>query len=278
MMPRPTADRARCWNKRRDFENALSDASEAIRLEPDDVAAYRTRGWTRNELQQYDKAIADFSQAIRIDPQDAATYNNRGVAWAGKSEIDRAIDDYNQALRLDPRDVMALSNRASCWSIKRQPMKAIEDFEHALKIDPQNSNARRKIGLVYVDTGNYGQFNLEKLLEYATAMYESKSWKANADDESLTHSLLTYIAAYVSNKKHDPKPAIALATKFCEDTRWVNYFYVHDLAAIYASADDGATAAKFEAKAAELAPESEKSLYNQYLENYRSQAAFEKKP
>ena len=226
--------RALCWNERRDFENALADASEAIRLEPEEPAAYRTRGFTRNELSQYDEAIADLSHAIRIDPANSWAHNNRGVAWAGKSEIDRAIDEYNEALRLDPRNVMALSNRASCWDIKHQPKKAIEDFEQILKIDPQNSNARRKIGEVYVDAGNFGQFNLETVVIYAAALYESKSWKSNTDDESLAHSLLINIAACVGNTKHDPKPAIALATKFCEDTRWRNCAYVLELAAIYA--------------------------------------------
>ncbi len=119
--------------------------------------------------------------------------------------------------------------------------------------------------------GNFGRFNLKTVVEYTAAMYESKSWKANADDESLTHSLLSHMAAYVSDKKCDSKPAIELATKFCEETRWTNSAYVLGLAAIYASADNGTMAAKFAAQAVELAPESQKPVYNQYLENYRAQ-------
>ncbi len=36
---------------------------------------------------EYDKAIADFTEAIRLDPKDARAYYNRGVAWTGEGGI-----------------------------------------------------------------------------------------------------------------------------------------------------------------------------------------------
>jgi lipoprotein NlpI/predicted aspartyl protease len=51
---------------------------------------------------QYDKAIADFDEAIRLNPQDALTYGNRGYAWYRKGDNDRAIADYSEAIRLNP--------------------------------------------------------------------------------------------------------------------------------------------------------------------------------
>ena len=30
---------------------------------------------------EYDKAIADYTEAIRLDPKDALAYDNRGIAW-----------------------------------------------------------------------------------------------------------------------------------------------------------------------------------------------------
>jgi tetratricopeptide (TPR) repeat protein len=36
------------------------------------------------EAIDYDKAIADYDEAIRLDPADAAGYRNRAAAWLGK--------------------------------------------------------------------------------------------------------------------------------------------------------------------------------------------------
>ena len=53
---------------------------------------------------EYDKAIADYNEAIRLDPLDAHAYYRRGVAWTLKDEYDKAIADYTEAIRLDPKD------------------------------------------------------------------------------------------------------------------------------------------------------------------------------
>ncbi len=46
--------------------------------------AYRLKG-------DYDRAIQDYSQAIKLNPKFAVAYNNRGVAHERKSEYDRRI-------------------------------------------------------------------------------------------------------------------------------------------------------------------------------------------
>ncbi len=45
----------------------------------------------------FDKAIADFSEAIRLDPKDADAYFNRGRAYEKKGETERARADFDQA-------------------------------------------------------------------------------------------------------------------------------------------------------------------------------------
>ena len=43
----------------------------------------------------YDKAISDATEAIRLDPADAFAYSNRSVAWLHAQAYDRAIADCN---------------------------------------------------------------------------------------------------------------------------------------------------------------------------------------
>ena len=65
----------------------------------------RARGYIRKN--EYDRAIDDYSEAIRIDPSDKNFFNNRGVAFTQKGDYDSAMRDYDQAIHLDPNDELA---------------------------------------------------------------------------------------------------------------------------------------------------------------------------
>src|SRR5262249_52680173 len=47
---------------------------------------YTNRGVEYEIKQEYDKAIEDHDQAIKIDPKNPAAYNNRGNAYLGKTD------------------------------------------------------------------------------------------------------------------------------------------------------------------------------------------------
>src|SRR5580700_8435230 len=64
--------------------------------------AYNNRGWAYINKGDYESAIADYDQAIRLKPDYPEAYNGRGIAHDDKAEYDRAIADYDQAIRLKP--------------------------------------------------------------------------------------------------------------------------------------------------------------------------------
>jgi Flp pilus assembly protein TadD len=47
----------------------------------------------------YDRAIADCTEALRLDPKDARAYSTRGDACYMQGDYDRAITDYTEAIR-----------------------------------------------------------------------------------------------------------------------------------------------------------------------------------
>jgi tetratricopeptide (TPR) repeat protein len=93
-----------------DYDRAIADLDEAIRLDADKLAYY-VRGQAYYLKHDYDRAIADFDEAIQRDPKDARAYNNRGFAYEGKGAYARAIVDYDAALKLDPALADARQNR-----------------------------------------------------------------------------------------------------------------------------------------------------------------------
>ena len=76
-----------------------------------DADAHYRRGLACQEKGDYDKAIVEFTEAIRLDPKDADAYHNRGLAYGKKGEHDNAIADFNEAIHLDPKDAGAYYNR-----------------------------------------------------------------------------------------------------------------------------------------------------------------------
>jgi tetratricopeptide (TPR) repeat protein len=52
----------------------------------------------------YDRAISDFNEAIRLDPNFAMAYYNRGNAYFFKEDYKRAIADWESTLLIDPNN------------------------------------------------------------------------------------------------------------------------------------------------------------------------------
>src|SRR5262249_21929950 len=76
-------------------------------------AALVSQGNTSAGNHDYDRAIADYSEAIRLNPQYALAFDNRGNAYWNKADYDRALSDYNEAIRLDPKYASAYYNRGN---------------------------------------------------------------------------------------------------------------------------------------------------------------------
>ena len=74
------------------------------------VVAYHNRGYSYFRKVQFDRAIADYTQAIKLHPRFALAYNNRGLAYKQKGHRDKAIADYRKALQIDPSHQVAKRN------------------------------------------------------------------------------------------------------------------------------------------------------------------------
>jgi tetratricopeptide (TPR) repeat protein len=99
------------------------------------VAALNSRGNAHLSQRNYDRAIDDYNEAIRLDPAFAIGFNNRGLAYQRKGQIDRAIEDYGEAIRLNPAYALAFANRATARQIKGRVDLAIEDSDKAIGLN-----------------------------------------------------------------------------------------------------------------------------------------------
>jgi tetratricopeptide (TPR) repeat protein/membrane protease YdiL (CAAX protease family) len=136
--------------ERGEVDAAISDYTEAIRLDADYSWAYANRGLAFFKKERYAQAIPDLDQAIRLDPSQADAYLHRGLAHHQLGHHDLAITDYTQVLRLQPDDVQTRHNRARLYMVKGQLEQAIADFTVLLTHEPANAEAYRERGHMYL--------------------------------------------------------------------------------------------------------------------------------
>jgi tetratricopeptide (TPR) repeat protein len=100
------------------------------------AGAFNNRGNAYNGKGEYDRALQDFNEAIRLNPNVAGAFYNRGIAYNGKGEYDRAIEDFNEAIRLNPNYAEAFYNRGITFLALRQEARAAADFAKARTLNP----------------------------------------------------------------------------------------------------------------------------------------------
>ncbi|RTM06481.1 MAG: tetratricopeptide repeat protein [Bradyrhizobiaceae bacterium] len=127
--------RAVGWNKKGDYSKVITDATEAIRLQPSQ-AAYNLRGSAYYDKGDYEIAISDFDDALKLGPPSGTIFHNRGNAWRGKHDYAKAIADYDMAIKADPKSAFSFQNRGFSKQALGDLDGALADINQAIRLDP----------------------------------------------------------------------------------------------------------------------------------------------
>jgi tetratricopeptide (TPR) repeat protein len=128
--------RAVAFNKLGDYAQVIADSTEALRLQPDEIALYNLRGSAYYDKGEYDIAIADYNDALRIGPPNASIFHNRGNAYRGKRDYVQAVSDYDQAIRLVPTKAFSFQNRGTAKRALGDLDGALADINEAIRLRP----------------------------------------------------------------------------------------------------------------------------------------------
>jgi len=148
-------NRGDCYRRKGDYERAFADFSEVIRRKPEYSEAFQGRGNCHRMKADYERAIADLSEAIRINPKYSWALGIRGECYRMKGDYERAIADLSEAVRLDPTYSWALGTRGECYRMKGDYERAIADLSEAIRLDPKYSWALGHRGECYRMKGDY---------------------------------------------------------------------------------------------------------------------------
>ena len=118
--------------------------------------AFNSRGLAYDDKRDYDRAIADFDQAIKLNPNDALVYNNRGFAYRNKG------DDRPRALPTTSRRSSSIRTTRSRSTTAASPtttsatsIAPASDLNKAIKINPNYAGAFHDRGITNYDKRDY---------------------------------------------------------------------------------------------------------------------------
>eukprot|EP00457_Paulinella_chromatophora_P002371 gb/GEZN01002375.1/.p1 GENE.gb/GEZN01002375.1/~~gb/GEZN01002375.1/.p1 ORF type:complete len:706 (+),score=138.43 gb/GEZN01002375.1/:76-2193(+) len=147
------------------YETAIEEYTKAIAMvkvgDKRAAKAYANRAYCYAMLGKFDEAIRDATEAIKLDPNNAAAYATRAKAREAQDDLNRALDDYQKATELDPnnqdywRDRRALeAGGVKPWSKggQKQDIKSIDlsklgNQEIPLDRDLTDDEIRKLLGL-----------------------------------------------------------------------------------------------------------------------------------
>lgn len=157
------------------FDCAIVQYEQAVRLEPNHVASLYRLGVVNTKLRQYDKAVAMWKRYIKATGDVASGYSNLGFTYEMAGDVENAEKAYKEGLQRDATSVpcrtnyglmLARQNRvieaevqlssvlkpdevsynlAAVYEQQGALAAAKEELEKAIKVNPQNTDAQTKL-------------------------------------------------------------------------------------------------------------------------------------
>ena len=131
----------------RKFEQLCTQALEQEALSSRDRAGtYVNRGVMKLRRANYDAAVTDFNQAVRIKPDMGEGYVNRGAAAIGMHRYADSMTDLNKGIELGlDEPAKAYYNRAMAHEGLDDAKAAYFDYQKAIELSPDWNAPREQL-------------------------------------------------------------------------------------------------------------------------------------
>lgn len=151
--------------RRGDYQGAIADFNEFLRLNPNGFKAYYERGLARQKLGNYKAAVIDFDMYLQFNPNDVEARCNRGLLRFELGDYKGAIADYSSTMQNNPD--YPIPNNARFISPRVDKTEAIVDYPQSLGLNPN-----------YVDTEiNISHTHTQSELEdYSTGIQDTSKF------------------------------------------------------------------------------------------------------
>ncbi|MCI0492239.1 MAG: tetratricopeptide repeat protein [Planctomycetes bacterium] len=260
--------------------------------------AFNRRGQIKADAGQIKEAMLDFDDAVRADPNCWRAIHNGGVIAAQSGQFEQAFDAFNRTIQVNAEFAKAYSNRAALFVVAGDLLPALQDYQRAIELDPNLAVAHRGRGRVCHLLGRLdeaiGHYDaavqlapddayamasradlLTDLGRYADALADYQhSIEIDPSTPHAYRGLAWLMATCPDESVRNPSRAIELAEFAMQLNGEKDSVSFDTLAAAQASAGDFPTAMTTLHQAIEIAPEDERTVYQDRLLMYQHARPF----
>ncbi|TDC23384.1 tetratricopeptide repeat protein [Streptomyces sp. 8K308] len=133
----------------RRYDDALRDLDRAIQLDGSYAWALGVRGSLFSGLRRYEEALRDLDRAIDLETDSAWEHAQRGMVHRLSGWYEAAVADFDKAIRLGKDDAWTRWNRGAAHNSAGLIEEAVRDFDRALDMEPDDAWAHASRGSAY---------------------------------------------------------------------------------------------------------------------------------
>ncbi len=164
------------YNERKDWNNVLDVANQAMELFPNQAAIYLFKGGAEQQLTQYEKAAKSYSKGEKMSADNvklkAQFLANLGDVYHSLNKNAESDTAYEKSLKLDPDNAFVLNNYSYYLSLRKENLERAKQMSaYSNQLDPGNSS--------FLDTYAWILFQLN---DFKNAKeWQEKAMKAGGD-------------------------------------------------------------------------------------------------
>jgi tetratricopeptide (TPR) repeat protein len=135
--------------------------------------AYAQRGMYRTNMGDFENALADYNEIIRLWPERGDGYRERGLFYYWQKQYTLAITDFDKALELDPSDSACRASKAQALLRLGKTVEASAVADAGLRIGTDRSRFLAVRGEIAYEQGKFAETvdDLTEAVKLATYEY-----------------------------------------------------------------------------------------------------------
>ncbi|MES2502586.1 MAG: type IV pilus biogenesis/stability protein PilW [Pseudomonadota bacterium] len=152
---RAHSDLAAAYFQQNKYEIALTEFTEATKIDPTYSPAYNGLGLVYAALGEDAKADANFLKAIQVQPNSSEAHNNYGSFLCARKRYDESIPHFLAAVKnpLYPTPNLAYANAGICSARKNDTKSAEIYLNKALQLQPLTYSAAYQLAEIQFKRG-----------------------------------------------------------------------------------------------------------------------------
>jgi tetratricopeptide (TPR) repeat protein len=272
--PLPHTVRAQINVLAENLDDAVEDATNALKLDDKNIGALLLRATIYSEKMKLDEALEDINKVLELEPLLVQGIQMRGMILSQQEKFGKAIEDIRLLSESDPSNQFLQRQLAMLHNANDEPTEAIKIYDKLLKYNSEDqwkdkSNPKKMVfisrraaslrgrGDARLSTGEH-QLAVEdytealKLGEELRKVEEEEGTEVSPPDDGVLNNLAWVLATSPFDDVRDGERAIKLATQAAEVTEFKQAHILSTLASGYAETGDFDSAIEWIEKAIEV--------------------------